>query len=340
MSIEVKKYGEINGKDVFSYTLENGYLKAEIINYGGIITKLIYKGIDVVLGRNSAEEYRDSYENFGGIIGRNSNRIENAEFELDGKTYKLTKNNGRNNLHGGKKGFNRKIWAAEAIDGNEPSLQLSLTSPDGDEGFPGEVKVKVTYTLTKDNALKIHYEGVSDRDTVLNMTNHSYFNLNGHNSGDIKSHKLWLNSEFYTPNTEEHMPCGEIRSVKGTPFDFSIDETLGEKLASDFGQIKENGGFDHNFAVSGEGYRLAARLTGDKSGITMETYSDQKGIQIYTANVMQADKISKDGAFYGPFSGVCLETQSFPNNLKYAHFPSAILRKGEKYNTVTTYRFI
>lgn len=339
LSIEVKKYGTVDGKDVFSYTLEKADLKAEIINYGGIITKLIYKGTDVVLGRNSAEEYKNSYENFGGIIGRNANRIENAEFELGGVVYKLTKNNGRNNLHGGTTGFNRKLWEGRAIDGEEPSLELTLTSHDGEEGFPGEVKVKVTYTLKSDNTFEIHYEGESDRDTVLNMTSHSYFNLNGHNSGDIKSHTLWLDSDFYTPNSPEHMPYGEIHSVRGTAFDFKTNETLGEKLDSDFEQIKMSGGIDHNFALSGDGYRLVASLKGDKTGITMETYTDQRGMQIYTANVMQKDKISKDGAFYDAFSGVCLETQAFPNNLKYSHFPSAVLRKGEKYNTVTAYKF-
>ena len=236
--------------------------------------------------------------------------------------------------------MNRKIWDAEAVDTQEPSLVLRLISPDGDEGFPGEVSVKVTYTLTDENSLKIRYEGISDADTVLNMTSHSYFNLNGHNSGSIKNHTLWLNSEFYTPNSPEHIPYGEIHSVKGTPFDFSGDETLGKKLESDFEQIKMSGGIDHNFALAGDGYRLVAILKGDKSGITMETYSDREGMQIYTANVMRNDKISKDGAFYDAFSGVCLETQAFPNNLKYTHFPSAVLRKGEKYNTVTEYKFI
>ncbi len=339
MSILKEKYGEYCGKEVFAFTLSNKELKAEIITLGGIITKLIYKDTDVVLGRDTLKEYEENRGCLGALIGRNSNRIENSEFELNGKIYKLYANNGRNNLHGGKIGFDKKVWDAEIADGDEPSLILRLTSPDGEEGFPGEVKVKVTYTLTNDNAIKIHYEGETNQDTVLNMTNHSYFNLNGHNSGVVDGHKLWLDSGFYTPNTDECMPYGEIHSVKGTPFDFSTDETMGERFKSDFGQIKMFNGFDHNFAISGSGYRLAARLTGDKTGIQMEMYTDCKGVQIYTANALNSERVCKAGAVYGVHHAVCLETQDFPNNLKFSHFPSSVLRKGEKYDTTTTYKF-
>lgn len=340
LSITKEKYGEFEGKEVFAFTLSNGDLKAEIINYGGIITKLVYEGVDVVLGRDSMEEYEKNSGCLGALIGRNSNRIENSEFELNGKVYKLFANNGRNNLHGGKIGFDKKVWDAEMVDDDEPSLVLSLTSPDGEEGFPGEVKVKVTYTLTNDNGIMIHYEGESDSDTVLNMTNHTYFNLNGHDSGVVDGHTLWLNSEFYTPNSDECMPYGEIHAVNKTPFDFSTDETLGERFVSDFEQIKMFNGFDHNFAISGTGYRLAGKLTGDKTGIEMEMYTDQKGVQIYTANGFDSKRVYKNGAVYGAHHAVCLETQDFPNNLKFSHFPSAILRKGEKYDTTTTYKFI
>ncbi len=339
LSITVAKYGVKDGKEVCAYTLSCGSLTAEIINYGGIITKLIYKGVDVVLGRDSLEEYLNNRGHFGALVGRNSNRIAGAQFELGGKTYKLRANNGKNNLHGGIEGFGKKVWSAQAVDGDEPSLELTLTSPDGDEGFPGEVNVKVTYTVTKDNALKIHYEGVSDADTVLNLTNHTYFNLNGHDSGTVDGHRLYMPSEFFTPNCDECMPTGEILSVKGTPFDFSTDETLGERFVSDYEQIKMFDGFDHNIVLSGDISKVSARLTGDKSGIEMEMYTDCIGVQLYTGNSIEQGRVCKGGAVYGKHGALCLETQAFPNNLKYPHFPSAILRKGEKYDTVTVYKF-
>ena len=272
------------------------------------------------------------------MIGRNSNRIENSEFELNGKIYKLNANDGRNNLHGGKVGFDKKVWDAEMIDGEEPGLVLTIRSLDMEEGFPGEAEIKVTYSLT-DNALKIRYEATSDEDTVMNLTNHSYFNLNGHNSGRIDGHKLWLNSDFYTPNTDECMPYGEIHSVKNTPFDFSSEATLGECFKSDFEQIKIFDGIDHNFALKGSGLRLAGRLKGDKTNITMEMYTDCPGVQIYTSNVLKSGCLYKDGALYAPHHGICMEAQEFPNNLKFSHFPNSILRKGEKYDRTTTFKF-
>lgn len=341
MSIVKTKFGEYEGKEVFLYTLDNNKgLVAEIINYGGIIKSLVYNGVDVVLGRDTMEEYLDNEGCFGALIGRNSNRIENAEFIMNGKKYKLSANNGRNNIHGGNIGFDKKVWDAQIIDSIEPALVLSLTSPDGEEGFPGEVKIKVTYTLTSDDALSIHYEGESNSDTVLNMTNHTYFNLNGHSSGTVENHTLWLTSSFYTPNNEECMPYGEVHAVKGTPFDFSTTETIRERFDSKCEQIKMFGGFDHNFALDGYGYRLAGKLTGDKTGITMQMYTDQKGLQLYTGNWIDEKRVCKSGTIYKRHDGLCLETQAFPNSLKFSHFPNAFLKKGEKYDTVTVYKFI
>lgn len=341
MSIKLEKFGEYNDKVVNVYTLtnENGF-SAEIINLGGIIKRLVYKGVDVVTGRDSLEEYKNNSGCFGALIGRNSNRIENSEFELNGKKYTLYANNGRNNLHGGKVGFDKKVWNAKAVDGDEPKLVLTLTSPDGEEGFPGNADVKVTYTLTNDNGIEIHYEGQADADTVLNMTNHSYFNLNGHASGNVDGHSMWIDSDFYTPNTNECIPTGEILSVKDTPFDFTTDELMGERFKSDHEQIMMFEGFDHNLVLNGTGYRKIAEAKGDKTGITMEVYTDLPGVQLYTSNGPDSDRLCKDGATYCHHSAFCLETQVFPNNLKYSHFPSAILRKGEKYNTKTTYKFI
>ncbi len=340
MSIIKEKYGEINGSEVYIFTLDNSVgLSAKILNYGGIITNLVFDGTDVVFGRDSFEEYLQNNGYYGALIGRNSNRIENSEFTLNGKTYKLYSNNGRNNLHGGKIGFDKKVWDYNMIDNDEPSLELSLLSPDGDEGFPGNLNIKVTYTLTKDNAISIHYEGICDSDTVLNMTNHSYFNLNGHNSGSVDNHKLWLDADFFTPNTDESMPYGEVLSVKGTPFDFKEESIMSEHFSSDYEQVTKFSGFDHNFALNGYGYRLSAGLTGDKTGITMEMYTDQSGVQLYTCNKPYLTRVCKDGAIYGEHGAICLETQSFPNSLKFSHFPNAFLKKGEKYDTVTTYKF-
>lgn len=341
MAISKLKFGESSSGVVYLYTLKNkNGLTAEILNYGGIIRKLIYKNTDVLLGRDSVEEYMNNEGYFSALIGRNSNRIENAEFELNGKKYTLFANDRRNNLHGGKVGFDKKIWDAEMIDAEEPSLVLSTVSPDGEEGFPGNVTVCVTYTLTNDNSLKIHYVGESDADTVLNMTNHAYFNLNGHGSGSVDHHTLWLNSEFYTPNTDECIPTGEVLSVKNTPFDFSTDDVMGVRFQSEHEQIKKFGGFDHNFALNGRGFRKVGRLEGDKTGIIMEIYTDQIGMQIYSGNMIEKDRVCKDGAIYDTHHGICFETQVFPNNLKFSHFPSSILKKGEKYDTVTSYKFI
>lgn len=341
MGISERIFGVHEAKTIYAYTLENkSGLVVEVLNYGGIIRKLEYKGIDVVLGRDSLEEYLNNEGYFSAIIGRNANRIENSEFELNGKAYQLFHNDGRNNLHGGKVGFDKKIWDAEMMDGEEPSLVLRTTSPDGEEGFPGNVDVKVTYTVTSDNSLKIHYEGECDADTVLNMTNHAYFNLNGHNSGVIDEHTLWLNSEFYTPNSDECIPTGEILSVKGTPFDFTQCGRMKERFESEYEQIKMFGGFDHNFALSGRGYRKVGAFTGDKTGIVMEIYTDQCGIQVYSGNMIEEGRVCKDGVVYGKHHGICFETQTIPNSLKFSHFPSAVLKKGEKYDTTTSYKFI
>lgn len=341
MSITKSIFGMTDEAEVHSYILNNGNgLSAEILNYGGIIRRLTYKGVDVVLGRDNISEYFDNNGYYGALVGRNSNRIENSEFELNGKTYNLFANDGRNNLHGGKCGFNSKIWNAQAVDSEEPSLILTLLSHDGEEGFPGNVNVKVTYTLTKDNSIKIHYEGTTDADTVLNMTNHSYFNLNGHNVGTIDSHTLQMNSSFYTPNTDECMPYGEVKSVEGTGFDFRTPKKLSDGFNSGDEQVNMFSGFDHNFALDGRGFRLGAVLKGDRTGITMEMYTDRPAVQLYTGNCIEEGRICKDCAVYTKHSALCLETQAFPNSLKYSHYPNGILRKDEKYDTVTEYKFI
>lgn len=341
MYIIKEKFGCYNNTDIYSYTLDNKKgLSAKILNFGGIIQRLIFNGVDVVLGRDSIEEYLNNEGYFGALVGRNTNRIENAEFELNGKIYKLFANDGKNNHHGGRVGFDKKVWDVEMLDEEEPSLVLTITSPDGEEGFPGNVKVKVTYTLTNDNSLKIQYCGQSDEDTILNMTNHTFFNLNGHSSGAVDGHLLWLNSDFYTPCTDDCVPTGEVLSVKNTPIDFSSGHKLGEVFKSDFEQIRNFEGLDHNFVLNGCGYRKVGRITGDKTNIAVEIYTDLIGMQVYSGNMIEEDRVCKDGAIYGKHHGICFETQGIPNSMKFAHFPSVILKKGERYETVTSYKFI
>lgn len=340
MSITKKLFGIHNGVKVYEYTLDNGnLLSASVITLGATVCSLIFNGVDVALGKEGMDGYANNGSNYGVIIGRNSNRIENAVFSLNGITYKLDANQNGNNLHGGYNGFSKKIWDACDCDGEEPSLTLKLTSHDGDGGFPGNVNAKVTYTLTKDNALMIHYEATTDADTLVNMTNHTYFNLNGHASGRVDNHTLQIDSSFYTPNDENSLPTGEVLSVEGTPFDFTNPRFIGDGLSSQHPQITLFGRYDHNFVLNGAGYRKAATLKGDQSGIMMEMYTDRPGVQIYTPKSPSKGDDYKGGVQYVPYSGVCLETQCFPNSTRFSHFPGAVLRKGEKYNTITTYKF-
>lgn len=342
MSITKKLFGNINGAEVYAYTLDNGKgLSAEIMTRGGTILRLVYDGVDTVLGRASLENYLEDGTYFSALIGRNSNRIEDCEFELNGKTYKVTENEAKrhNNLHGGFNGFNTKIWNAEPIDGDEPKLVLTTTSADGEEGFPANVSVKVTYTVTADNSLKIHYEAETDGDTLMNMTNHAYFNLNGHESGDTRNHTLWMGSSFYTPITDRGIPDGSVLTVKGTAFDFTGGKKLGDNWDLSKEQMGIANGYDHNFVLDGRGFRKFAELKGDKTGIKMECYTDLPGVQIYGGNGVDDSIACKDGAHYGAYQGVCLETQVFPNFTKFSHFPGGYLKKGEKYDTVTEYKF-
>lgn len=334
-------YGSLNGREVSLYTLDNGYgVVAKITDFGGIITSLYVNGTDVVLGYDTLDEYVPSDTYFGALIGRNSNRIQNAEFELNGKKYTLAANNGKNNLHGGNVGFDKKVWDAEMVDEEEPSLILTLSSPDGEEGFPGNANIKVTYTVTKENSIKIHYEGVCDADTVMNLTNHSYFNMNGHESGATDGHSLTVFSDFHTPGNDECMPTGEILASAGTVFDLNKPTKMADVFASDAEQIKMFGGFDHNFCLKGMGMRKVAVLTGDKSNITMETYTDLPGVQIYCGNNLDGTTIGKGGVAYAQHQGMCLETQVFPDGITKSHFPSPVLKKGDKYDTTTEYKFV
>lgn len=323
--------------DICLFKMDNGKnLKAEILNLGGIIKRLIFNDIDVVLGR---EDYTNNEGYLGALVGRNSNRIANAEFTLNETQYKLAANDLKANLHGGITGYSHRVWNYEIADETEPKLILTLNSPDGEEGFPGNAQIKVTYMLTQDNSLVIHYEGICDQDTILNMTNHTYFNLNGHGSGKIDNHTLKLNADYFTPNVQDCYPNGEILSVKGTAFDFTSPKKIGEGFLSDDKQVKMFNGYDHNFVINNSGYRKFCEVKGDLTGIVMEGYTDQAGVQLYTGNGLNETTPCKDGIIYKVHDAFCLETQCFPNAINYNHFPSPVLKKGETYNTTTEYLF-
>ncbi len=340
MAVSKSLYGTIGEEKIYAYTLTNAYgFSAEILTYAGIIRRLIFAGVDVVLGKETLEDYLDNPENCGVIIGRNANRIEKGEFALGGQTHILAKNDGENNLHSGYDGFNKKIWKARAKDGKEPKITLSYTSPDGEGGFPGKAKVSVTYTLTLSNELKITYEAKSDKDTLFNMTSHSYFNLNGHGVKNIKEHMLKVEADFFTPTREDCIPTGEIFRTADTAFDFKEPRKIGEALSAEDEQVKMQSGFDHNFVLNGSGYRKAASLEGDESGILMEVYTDCRGLQFYSGQNIPEGNISKGGAKYEKFGGLCLETQAIPNAVNVEHFPSPVCPAGKRYKSETSYKF-
>lgn len=347
MSITKKSFGFMpDGREVFLYTLDNNKnLRAEIINYGGIIKSLFVKDKngeykDVVLGRDTIEEYLSNDGCYGALVGRVCNRIYRGKFNIGNNSYSVGINNGKNSLHGGKKGFDKYLWeAVEKDDENNPQLVLSILSKDNDEGYPGNLDVVVTYTISENDGLVIHYEAVSDKDTIVNLTNHSYFNLNGIGNENIYDMDMQLNCSFYTPNTDECMPYGEILSVKNTPFDFLEWKKVGQDINSDYEQLKMFGGYDHNLVIDGLGFRKAGELKSDKTGICMEFYTDKPGVQLYTGNCINEEKVCKNKLVYKKHEALCLETQYFPNSTSYSHYPSPILKANQKYDFTTEYRF-
>lgn len=338
--ISVNDFGVLNGEKVYLYTLDNGNgLVVEIMNYGGIIRSLYVNARDVVLGRETFNDYLDNDGYLGAAIGRFGNRIKNSEFDINGVTYKVGTNDGVNSLHGGNMGFDKKVWTAEAVDSDEPALAMTLVSPDGDEGFPGTLTLKMTYTVTKENSLKIKYEAVCDKDTVFSPTNHSYFNLDGAGSGTVYEQTMQLNADFYTPNTSECIPYGAIIPVDGTGFDFRTAKKIGKDIKCKCEQISMFGGFDHNFILRGRGFRKGGEMTSSDGNLKMEFYTDLPGVQMYSANVLK-ESIYKGGAKYGMHNAVCLETQFFPASPNFSHYPSPILKANEYFETITEYKFI
>ena len=331
-----------DGTSVDLYTIKTGTLEAKITNYGGIVTSLKVpdkqgKVADIVLGYDSLDGYLKASPFFGALIGRYGNRIGEAKFVLDGKTYSTPQNDGTNTLHGGPKGFDKAVWKAKEIP---HGVELILVSPDGDEGFPGTLTAVVRYTLVEKD-LKIEYSATTDKDTVVNLTNHSYFNLKGQGEGDILQHQLKLNASRYTPVDAGLIPTGELSSVEGTPFDFRKPTAVGARIDSDDDQLKKGKGYDHNWVLDSTGAKLneAAEVYEASTGRVMQVWTDQPGVQFYTGNFLDGTITGKDGKVYGHRAALCLETQHFPDSPNHPKFPTTELKPGEKYHAVTIYRF-
>jgi aldose 1-epimerase len=349
MSVTNEKFGQTaDGRKVDIYTLTNdNNLSAQIINYGGIVTSLTTpdrngKLIDVVLGYDTLDGYIKGAFYLGALIGRVCNRIAKAKFTIDGKEYTLAVNNDPNHLHGGIKGFDKVVWEAKPLVTNKGSaLELTYLSPDGEEGYPGNLSCKVIYTLTNKNELKIEYEAITDQATPVNMTNHSYFNLAGHNTGDILSHELMINADHFTPTDEGSIPTGEICPVEDTPMDFRTPAVIDKKIDSDDQQLKFGHGYDLNWVLNNKNgdLALAATFYEKKSGIVMDVLTTKPGMQFYCGNFLDGSNHGKDGAVYNRRNGLCAETQYFPDSPNKPDFPSCILQPGETYKHVTVYRF-
>jgi aldose 1-epimerase len=328
--------------DIYTLTNESG-LEARITTYGGILVSLKVpdkKGVllDVNLGFDTLEGYLGTHPYFGAIIGRYANRIRKARFILDGVEYHLAVNNNDNTLHGGAKGFDKVVWTAEPVDSERgPGIKLTYLSKDMEEGYPGNLAVTVIYTLTNANGLEVHYEATTDKATVLNLTNHAYWNLKGEGQGDILGHILQIEADKITAvdSPVNLIPTGEIVSVAGTPFDFTAPHAIGERIA------RVDGGYDHNFVLrSGGGtLALAARVEEPESGRIMEVWTDQPAIQLYTGNFLDGTVVGKGGHAYGKHSAFCLETQHFPDSPNHPNFPSTVLEPGQVFRTVTVYKF-
>lgn len=332
--------------DLFTMVNANG-MEVRATNYGGIITALLVpdgsgKLGDVALGLSSLDGYLKSSPYFGAIVGRYGNRIGKAQFKLDDQTYKLPKNDGPNNLHGGVKGFDKVVWQAEPFEKEDSvGVIFTYTSKDGEEGFPGNLQTRVTYTLTDKNELSFDYHATTDKPTVVNLTQHTYFNLAGEGNGDVLSHEVTIYADQYTPVNRTLIPTGKLESVADTPFDLRNKVVIGSRIAADHGQIKFGGGFDHNFVIrrKAPGLALAARVSEATTRRVMEVHTTEPGVQFYTGNFLDGSITGKSGKPYGKNAGFCLETQHYPDSPNQPEFPSTTLRPGEEYNSKTVYTF-
>jgi aldose 1-epimerase len=338
--IEALEWGERDGKKVNLYTLTNKQgMQVKITNYGGIVTAWIAADKNgnrssIVIGFDSLKRYTPFTPFFGALIGRYGNRIAKGQFTLDGTTYKLATNNGPNHLHGGTKGFDKQVWDALPVNEKIPSLTLHYFSKDGEEGYPGNLDVTVIYTLTDKDELQIEYNATTDKATPVNLTNHSYFNLTGDVSNTILGHLVWIDADNYTPMDNASIPTGEIKSVKGTPFDFTSPHKVGERIDS------VRSGYDHNFVLNKKNAALkrVASVSDDISGRKLEVYTTEPGLQFYSGNFLSPSLKTSSGQPLNRRTALCLETQHFPNSPNQPNFPNTILRPGEKFHSVTKYK--
>lgn len=351
--VDVEPFGKLaDGTAVTAHTLTNeAGAKVKIIDYGAIVTEIHVPDAsgklgDVALGFSNMDGYLKGHPYFGSNAGRCANRIAKGKFKLDGKEYTLATNNAPNHLHGGKEGFDKKMWKADAAfavgSGGGPTVSYTYVSKDGEEGYPGNLTVKVTYTLTKDNALKVEYHATTDKATVCNVAHHSYFNLGGHASGDILGHEVEIMAKNYTPTDDTLIPTGKIAPVAGTPFDFTKAATIGARIKQIDAKPQ---GYDLNYALDGKAGGkpfLAARVTEPKSGRVMEVFTDEPGLQFYSGNFLDGTNTGKGGHVYQQYNGFCMEAQKFPdaiNKIGTDGWASPVLKPGEEYKTVTIYKF-
>ena len=346
--VQKEPFGTQDGRHISLYTLTNSHgLEIRAMNYGGIILSMRVpdrKGqlADIVLGHDTLDGYIPNLPYLGAIIGRYANRIANGIFTLDGRTYTLPKNNGSNTLHGGvKRTFDKVVWDDEALSNGKNGVVFTYLSKDGDEGFPGNLKIKVTYTLTDENELVVDYEATTDKATPINVTQHSYFDLAGEGTGNIFNHELMLNADRFTPVNSNLIPTGEIRPVKGTPLDFTTSTKIGARIDDHYDQLVLAKGYDHNFVINrkGDDLVLAARVYEPTSGRVLEVSTTQPGIQFYTGNFLDGTVTGKHSHVYKKRYAFCLETQHFPDSVNHPEFPSTILRPGETFHSKTVFKF-
>ncbi len=349
MKCEKKPFGKVDGKDVALYTLtsDNG-MTMSATEYGGIVTSFFApdrtgKMDDIVLGYDTVEGYVKNNPFFGAIIGRYGNRIGKARFSLGGKEYSLSVNDGQNCLHGGKKGFDKVVWSGrETKRGDAVGVEFTYASKDGEQGFPGNLDATVVYWLTNSNEFTVEYAAVTDKETVVNMTQHNYWNLAGENSGDILNHELAIFADAYTPVDAGLIPPGELAPVKGTPMDFTQPAAIGSRIGADFEQLKLGKGYDHNWVLrrnTPDGLEPAALLVERNSGRRMEVLTTEPGMQFYSGNFLDGSIVGKKGRPYAQRNGLCLETQHFPDSPNKPAFPTTTLKPGQKYKSTTSYKF-
>jgi aldose 1-epimerase len=349
--ITSEPWGEVEGEEVMLYTLTNANgMEVKVTNYGGIITSVLVPDRDgtmenVTLGFTNLDEYVEGHPYFGNITGRYANRIARGTFDIDDENFYLALNNGPNTLHGGEKGFDKQVWAGEEVSGEgEVGVKMSRVSPDMEEGYPGNLDVEVTYTLTDNDEIRIDYHATTDEPTHVNLTNHAYWNLAGEGSGSAEGHELTLMASNYTPVDENLIPAGEIAPVAGTPLDFTTPHPIGERVRDDFEQLLLGRGYDHNFVLDrsspdDSSLIVAARVVEPESGRTLEISTTEPGIQFYSGNFLDATEVGGAGKMYRQGDGFALETQHYPDSPNHPEFPSTLLEPDEEFNSTTIYVF-